>query len=196
MVSIHPGSKLMNYMYFGGISGHREGRRRREPYPFVYLPCKDGYMCFVTREGKHWKTFIEMVGDEELLHNPRYRDRRAMGAEYPEEVDARLIPWLKQRTSAELFEAFRKAGLPFVPQRTIDEVVNCPHLAARGYFQEVEHPIAGKLKYAGAPYKLSETPWKMANPAPTLGQHNEDILCGWLGYSKEELASMRSCEVI
>ncbi len=139
---------------------------------------------------------VELVGDQELSHNPRFRDRRAMGEEYPEEVESRLLPWLKERTKAELFELFRDSGLPFAPVRAIDEVVSCPNLSARGFFQEVDHPVAGQLKYAGAPFKLSKTPWTIANAAPLLGEHNEHILCGWLGCSKEELVSLRNTGVI
>ena len=166
------------------------------PYPFTYLPCKDGYVSICTLEDHHWETFLRIVGDPELISNPRYHDRRAKGEQYPEEVDAKLAPWLMQHKKAEIFKLCRQAGLPIAPIRTIDEVVNCEQLRERSYFEDLMHPICGKLKYPGAPFKLSKTPVKMRRPAPLLGEHNEDILGGWLGYSKADLLQLRQTGVI
>jgi len=66
----------------------------------------------------------------------------------------------------------------------------------REYFVEVDHPVAGKLKYPGAPGKLSETPWEIERPAPLLGQHNEEIYCQRLSYAREELAKLRMGGII
>ncbi|MBE0481716.1 MAG: CoA transferase, partial [Dehalococcoidia bacterium] len=59
-----------------------------------------------------------------------------------------------------------------------------------------DHPSAGALKYPGAPYKLSRTPWKLRQGAPLLGQHNEEIYCKRLGYSREELVRLRKAGAI
>ena len=52
------------------------------------------------------------------------------------------------------------------------------------------HPEAGTLTHAGAPYKLSETPWEIRLPAPTLGQHNAEVFGGRLAISDEEIESL------
>jgi crotonobetainyl-CoA:carnitine CoA-transferase CaiB-like acyl-CoA transferase len=70
------------------------------------------------------------------------------------------------------------------------DVVEDEHLKVRQYFVEMEHPLAGKLKYPGAPGKFSETPWEMHSPAPLLGEHNEEIYCHRLGYATEELTRL------
>jgi crotonobetainyl-CoA:carnitine CoA-transferase CaiB-like acyl-CoA transferase len=194
--ALHPGSKLMNFIYFGGISDRRQGRRREMAYPYVYLPCKDGYVSICMLEDHQWETFLKIVGDPELLNNPRYHDRRIMGEQYPEEVDAKLAPWLMKHTKEEIFAICRKAGIPVGPLRTIDEVVNCPQLREREYFVELDHPICGSLRYPGAPAKLSRTPLKLSRPAPLLGEHNEEVLCGWLGYSKTDLVRLRQTGVL
>jgi crotonobetainyl-CoA:carnitine CoA-transferase CaiB-like acyl-CoA transferase len=194
--ALHAGGKLMNFVYFGGISDHRQGRRRELPYPFVHLPCKNGYVSICTLEDHHWETFLKLVGDQDLINNPRYKDRRAMAEKYPEEVDAKLVPWLMQRTKGEIFSLCRKEGLPFAPVRNIEEVINCPQLRERRYFEELDHVMCGKLRYPGAPFKLSATPMKMMKSAPLLGEYNEEILCGGLGYSKKELLQLRQTGVI
>jgi len=60
----------------------------------------------------------------------------------------------------------------------------------------IGHPEAGSLTYPGAPYKLSETPWEIRSPAPTLGQHNGAVLGKRLGLSADELASLRQAGVV
>jgi len=77
----------------------------------------------------------------------------------------------------------------------MEDVFNDPHLAARGFFVEVDHPYTGPLKYPGANFKMSETEWK-AGRAPLLGEHNREVYCDRLGYSAEELVRMREQGVI
>jgi crotonobetainyl-CoA:carnitine CoA-transferase CaiB-like acyl-CoA transferase len=60
----------------------------------------------------------------------------------------------------------------------------------REYFQEVGRVEAGGYRYPGPPYRLSETPCRVVRPAPTLGQHNQEILGGQLGISEAELAGL------
>jgi len=80
--------------------------------------------------------------------------------------------------------------------RSVKDLVVDEQLAFRQYWQEIEHPVAGKFTYPGAPFKLSGTPWKVERPAPLLGQDNERILCGMLGYSRQELVKMRQGGII
>ena len=75
-------------------------------------------------------------------------------------------------------------------------VADDPHLAARGFFEEVTHPTAGRLSYPGAPYRHSATPWRMRRAAPTRGQHNREVYGDELGLSESELRALESEGVI
>jgi CoA:oxalate CoA-transferase len=81
------------------------------------------------------------------------------------------------------------------PIFTVDEVVDDPHYKGRGYWVEIEHPVAGRLRYPGQPFRMSEHPWRLRRPAPLLGQHNEEVY-GALGYSKEDLVKLREMGAI
>ena len=61
---------------------------------------------------------------------------------------------------------------------------------------DLEHPKAGRLKYPEGPCKFSKTNWQLERPAPLLGEHNEQILCQRLGYSKEELVDLEKAGVV
>jgi crotonobetainyl-CoA:carnitine CoA-transferase CaiB-like acyl-CoA transferase len=73
--------------------------------------------------------------------------------------------------------------------------VNSEHFKERGYFVEVDHPITGPKLYPGAPMKLSETPYQISR-APVLGEHNEEIYCQRLGYTKDDLVRMKGEGVV
>ena len=102
----------------------------------------------------------------------------------------------KDRTKEEIFHAAQEWRFPWTLVQTPEEIVKCPQLESRDFFIEIEHPKTGKVKYPGALCKMSETPWQAKSPAPLLGQHNEDVYCGKLGYSKEDLVRLREQGVI
>jgi crotonobetainyl-CoA:carnitine CoA-transferase CaiB-like acyl-CoA transferase len=98
-----------------------------------------------------------------------------MAREYPDEVDALLAPWLSEHTAAEILAICRERGIPFSVVRNAGDVAACPQLGSREFFVELRHPEAGSLRYPGAPWKLSRTPWRMERPAPLLGEHNQEV---------------------
>lgn len=160
------------------------------------IPCKDGYMALCAPQLKQWVKFLELMGNPEWAQNPRYRDRHAMEDDYPEEVDALLAPWFLERTKKELFELFEKNAVPFAPLYNMADEVHDAHLKERAFFATIDREETGDLEYAGAPFKFSQTPWTLVRPAPLLGEHNEEIYCGRLGYSKEDLVALRRADVI
>jgi crotonobetainyl-CoA:carnitine CoA-transferase CaiB-like acyl-CoA transferase len=84
--------------------------------------------------------------------------------------------WVSQWNTDDLYRAAQAKRIPFAPASTLANLLDSEHLKARGFFVEVAYPEAGKLTQAGAPYKLSKTPWAIRSPAPTLGQHNDEVL--------------------
>ncbi|MBA7687468.1 Succinyl-CoA:(R)-benzylsuccinate CoA-transferase subunit BbsF [subsurface metagenome] len=87
-------------------------------------------------------------------------------------------------------EFFEEASAWRVPVGIVNDTAKLfhdPQHRARGFFIPVEHPLLGKVEYAGHPFIMSETPWRVSR-APLLGEHNRDILIGRLGYSEKELA--------
>ena len=187
---------LPNFIY-RGVAGTRKGRRGGEAYfPNTIMPCKDGFVCLYPLQMPQYLRFLEMIGNPEWQEDPRYRDRRAMAEQYPKEAEALIAPWFMERTKEEIFSLCMKAKVPCAPVRTIQEVVENPHLNHRGFFVDVDHPGAGKLTHPGSPFRLSKTPGEIGGPAPLLGQHNADIYGGRLGLSREEMGRLRMAGII
>jgi crotonobetainyl-CoA:carnitine CoA-transferase CaiB-like acyl-CoA transferase len=78
---------------------------------------------------------------------------------------------------------------------TVRDLLKAPRLKARGFFQEIDHPIAGRLIYPGPPFRSEAMPWQAVR-APLLGEHNEEVYCGELELSREELVVLRASGII
>ena len=182
---------------FGQRRRLRHGRRvTGGPYPHTMLPCKDGDFRLIAMTKREWVRFLNAMGNPEWGEDPRFQDRIKMNELYADELDGLIEPWLMQHPKQELFETCYRHGVPFTPVKNVEDVVNDPHLKAREFFVEIDHPEAGVAKYPGRPYQLSATPWQIRRPAPLLGQHNEEVYCQRLDIPKEELAGLRRAGVI
>ena len=121
---------------------------------------------------------------------PRFIDRlnRHYGVEM---VEKEFIgEKVKGMTRDEAVELYVGLGLPCAPVYHVDETVADPHLAARGMFVEVEHPLAGTVKVPNFPIKFSETPGEIRTAAPVLGAHSRELLVGLLGVSEERFVEL------
>jgi crotonobetainyl-CoA:carnitine CoA-transferase CaiB-like acyl-CoA transferase len=170
------GYHLPTYIY-RGVAGFRAGNRMRLGlFPNCVLPCKDGYVCIDAPQMEQYQRFLDLLGEQQWMDEPRYRDRRAMSDQYPAEAESLIAPWFMERTKEEILRACLENRVPCVPVKTFDEVLRDEQLNSRDYFQVVEHPAAGSYRYPGPPYRLSATPCRVVRPAPTLGQHNRQVL--------------------
>lgn len=194
--TLHTGWGVQDFVSEGRVRQRTGHRAYRRPWPNCVLPCKDGYISLDTVQEKQFRRLVEMIGNPAWAQDERFKDREKVTEEYADEADALFGEWLNAHTKEEIFALARQHRVPLAPVKTVEELVNDAHLKERQYFVDVDHPRTGVLTYPGAPYKLSLTPWSIRRPAPMLGQHNEDIICGKLGYSKEDLADLRRAGVI
>jgi crotonobetainyl-CoA:carnitine CoA-transferase CaiB-like acyl-CoA transferase len=99
--------------------------------------------------------------------------------------------WLLEHTRAELFQMLQvDEHLPSMPVMTVADVVDHPHVAARGTMMDIEHPVIGTFKAPMAATRFSEPVWNIVSAAPLLGEHNAVVLGGLLGYSKEQVDAL------
>jgi crotonobetainyl-CoA:carnitine CoA-transferase CaiB-like acyl-CoA transferase len=142
----------------------------RKPYR-----TRDGYVSLVPYTDAQWRRFFELTDSPDLAADPKFAllaDRaRNIG-----ELYSRIEPILATRLTAEWIDLFQKADLPFSPVNSVDDLLADPHLAAVGFWHEMEHPTEGRLKLAGIPVHFSETPGNIRRPAPNYGEHTEEIL--------------------
>jgi CoA:oxalate CoA-transferase len=159
------------------------------------IPCKDGYVELDLYEEHEWQALVTLMGSPEWTKDERFKDRLSR-AKHGIELNQLIEEWMKHHTKEEIHHKGQALGCPVAPYSTTKEVVNSGQMKARGFFVDIDHPEAGKFRYPSAPYKFSKTPWRADHPAPLLGQHNEEVYCQRLGYSKQELIQLRNAGII
>ncbi|HXR36227.1 MAG TPA: CoA transferase, partial [Candidatus Binataceae bacterium] len=182
---------LLAYQYCGERAVRTPSVHGIDAPPFINY-CADGFFE-ITVGINWWEDFMRAIG-QDWIKDPAMRPPvRTVGAR--EKFDSYWIPWCMARTKREIVDIFQAAGIPCAPLNTTADLVGDPQLAARGFFIDIDHPVAGKFKYPGAPFKMPESPFAIRRPAPLLGQHNAEIL-GELGYDSNDLAALSAAGVI
>ncbi len=163
-------------------------------WPGKVYPCRDGYIGIAgVGPAGNLQALHSVMGIPELL-DPKY-DTATKRAKYVTELDALIQPWLMQHDKVEIFNAIQKARVQAGVCTSAEDLLKDEGYAARGFWAEVDHPDVGKLMYPGALALMSETEWQTSR-APRLGEHNEEIYLGTLGYSPQELTQLKQGGVI
>ncbi len=155
--------------------------------PWQHYECADGEVAVISGPIRHWRK-AKKIFDEPRLFQDKYDHclvRRFLRDEY-EEI---LRPCVKKFRKKELFHAGQEQGLAFAYLATLEEAVELPQHRARGFFQEVDHPVVGRHAYCGAPFRMSATPWRQER-APLLAEHNAEVYGRLLGFSDGEIQAM------
>ncbi|MBI2935323.1 MAG: CoA transferase [Chloroflexi bacterium] len=154
----------------------------------------DGHINIAASGQVMYRRLCEAIGATHLIDDPRFRtmaDRSRNRKAMNEELNTVLV----QKTSTEWIEVLNRAGVPAGPIYNVKQVFEDPQVQHLGLAQPVRHPEHGGIRVQGLPLVLSRTPGAVRMPAPTHGQHTEEIL-GGLGYSREEIAKLRNDGVV
>ncbi|MBI2847118.1 MAG: CoA transferase [Chloroflexi bacterium] len=182
------------YAYQGTIRPRADNRDARfGPLVGIY-ECKDGYISTSILREHQFVSFCEFIGMPELPDDPRFNDWFKVPA-HGGDLEKIMTPWFKSQPKEEVFHGAQTRRIPIGPVLGVDELLNNEQFAARKFFIELEHPEAGRVKYPSAAFRMSETPAELRR-APLLGEHNEEIYCGRLGYSKKELVKLKEMGII
>lgn len=164
--------------------------------PYGQFPCKDGFVFFGGYTDKFWQLTCEIFGDSEAACDPRIDTmEKRFDPHVSEAIVKPLIErWFSQYTKAEL-EAMVADKVPLSGIKSIDEVVEDPHINARGMI--VELPVAGTpTRVMGLPIKLSDLPQAAHRAAPKVGEHNHEVLSQLLDLSESEIAAFAQAGAI
>ena len=187
--------EIINMIYLcTGRVPTRIGNRYEAIAPYDSFESKDGYVIIACGNDKLYNKLKETTKIPEL-EDERFADNLKRVANVTA-LKPIIEAWTRERTTDEICDIFLDAGIPAGPINTIDKVVKDPHIAgARQMFVECEHPVAGKVTLTNTQLKFTNKPAGVRFPAPTLGQHNNEVLKA-LGRSEEEIASYKANGVI
>ena len=182
-----------NYTYTGAI-------RRRQPNHSGDLQrlraTADGFLLPNPGlgGGLNWDSFVEFL-DLPELDDDRFRTPSARLAN-AEELGRILDEHFIRQNKYDMFYGSHQRRFIFGVIQSPEEVLKDPQFAHRGFFQDVDHPVMGNIKFPGAPFNMETTPWQADRPAPSVGQHNGAVLGEYLGITADQRAQMRSEGII
>lgn len=157
----------------------------RRPYQ-----TRDGYLCVLIYNDKHWRNFFAAIGDPERFTRDQRFTTHSMRAAHIDAVYAEVAALMRERTTAEWQTLFDEADIPNMPMNSPADLLEDQHLRQTGFIREVTHPTEGAIRTTGNPTSWSRTPPDPeVSPAPLLGQHSAEILTE-AGYSEQQIQQL------
>jgi crotonobetainyl-CoA:carnitine CoA-transferase CaiB-like acyl-CoA transferase len=176
----------------------REGNRSPLAAPQGLYPCADGpgatdgWLALSVASDAQWRALRKALGEPDWATDPALETLAGRRSAH-DAIDAHLRQWTRKRARAELVAELRALDIPASevadPCRLLQRN---PQLRARRYFEAPEHPVVGAMPLPSLPFRYASVDRWLRTPAPTLGQHNEEVLCGILGLSPAELRELEA----
>jgi crotonobetainyl-CoA:carnitine CoA-transferase CaiB-like acyl-CoA transferase len=160
------------------------------PHNLYRCADEDRWVAIACTDETQWRALCGALGDPAMAADPRWRDAAARKA-HEDELDARIGAWCAGRERWEVTRALQAVGVPAFPSLSNEELLDDPHLNARGLFTEWPHAEVGVRKLVGAPWHLARRANGLAHAAPLLGEHTDSVLERVLGLSAAERARLR-----
>jgi CoA:oxalate CoA-transferase len=156
---------------------------------------QDGSVQISTATNSIWKRFMRAIGREEMISDPRFQND--MDRFYRADlIDSMIKDWFEKRTTEEIVQTLQKARVPCGVVKTVDQLIDDPQVKAREMVKFLDYPQLGEIPVPGIPVKLSLTPGAINKPSPGLGEHNQEIYSGLLGFSPEKILELKGKGVI
>jgi crotonobetainyl-CoA:carnitine CoA-transferase CaiB-like acyl-CoA transferase len=171
----------------------RAGNRHPSFVPHGVFPSAgtDKWVSIAITDDSMWSALARLIG----LDDPALAT--AAGRRTQEDrIEAAIQAWTATRSPDEAMVSLQKAGVAAGAVRHPMELLDDPHLEARGFWQWIERAYVGRHPQPSPPYREDGSPIAVRTPAATLGQYNEEVLGGLLGLSKAELERLAGDSVI
>ena len=179
-----------------GVSPQPLGNRHPTIAPFQAFKASDDYFVVAVGNDSLWEKFCMAINHPELSNDHRFRYNNLRAANV-DTLDKVLSAIFEARTASEWVTIIDNAGVPCSLINTIDKILDHPQLSARNMLVELNDPVAGTIKIAGNPIKISTlTECPTRKPAPEIGEHNMEVYSHYLGLSEAEVAALEKEGVI
>ena len=187
-------SAVARYTITGNIPGPLGGAHPSIT-PFEAFRTKDSWVIVAAGNDSLWAKLCRILGREDLIHDRRFENNHQR-TENQRELSEILTAELIKKTTAEWIEIFKKLDIPYSRINNIKEICEDEVIRHRNMLVTIDQPDVGPVRIAGSPIRLSETPGRVENPAPLLGEHSEEVLRTILGYDRTRIEALKAEGVI
>jgi crotonobetainyl-CoA:carnitine CoA-transferase CaiB-like acyl-CoA transferase len=178
------------FLSYTGVEIKRAGDRYPAWAAYRTFKAADGDVTAAAATDAQIEKLMEMAG----VDDPRFKTRKDREARV-DEFGVEISKWTAAHSRDEIFKLCQESRIPMGKVNRIDEVAAMEQVKARGFFEEIDHPVAGRHRFPGGPAKFGGQ-WPKARRAPLLGEHTAEILTGELKYSAADLATLAEMGVI
>ena len=209
------GEAIVEYS-LGGRTPPRLGSRHPRWAPQGVYPCRplnpdaaplhydlttrltDRWLALSVTNDDEWAGLCRAIaarGGPALAGDPRFATAARRQANH-DALDDLIAGWTREQDVVEAFHLLQAAGVPAAPVNTAVDHLRDPHLLARGFFEDVDHPRFGWRSFSRPTWLLSETPQHLRTAAPLVGEHNNRVLREVLGLEDDAIAGLRASGVL
>lgn len=173
-----------------GNSFDRYGNSHPDHAPYGVYPCsgEDNWILIQVFDEPEWERLKQMTD----LNYDNLSDR----LQRRDQLNRDLTKWTSKKDKKELMNELQRGGICASVLNNSSELLKDPQLLDRNYVQWLERDFVGNIPHPSPPYRPSKDPIPISKPAPTLGQHNKEILGELLGVSNATLAELTSEGII
>jgi crotonobetainyl-CoA:carnitine CoA-transferase CaiB-like acyl-CoA transferase len=176
----------------------RDGNRGPVGAPQNLYRCRgdDRWLALSVASDAQWDALVGLLGYPDWGRDPSLATAAGRRAHH-DRIDAALGDWCRSRDAAQLADTMLARGIPAAPVLSAARLGDNPQVCARGFFETVVHPVVGTHSFPTLPLRFGNASWRWSTrPAPTLGEHNAEILHELLGLSNEEIEQLRADRII
>lgn len=170
-----------------GVDRPRNGNRVSSSAPHDAYPAlgDDQWVVIAPQDDLQFQTLCRVMGRESVAKDPRYATLTGR-LENADTLDVEISTWTRSLDKHTVAQLLQENGVAAAPVATVLDVAESEYLAARGFFTELDHPVAGTHQYPGLPIHLSLTPGKQLTAAPSFGEDNLYVVENLLGLDSTE----------
>lgn len=184
----------MNYLV-GGEPPGRMGTAHPNLVPYQAFRTADGSLMLAVGNDTQFAACVTCIGLPELAADARFRrnsNRVAHRVDLVDQMQAALL----QQTTSHWLSMFASNGVPAGPINTIRDVFSEPYARERELVRQLVNSAGQDVPSVANPVDFSATEVSYRRAPPLLGEHTEEVLREWLGYSDEAIAELREKSAI
>lgn len=187
---------MIEFSAYGNVL-QRSGNRVRVAAPQGLYPClgDDQWLAVSVTDDDQWVALRTALGAPDWACSPGLSTHEGRLAAH-DAIDEHLSAWSSTQDAATVASVLIAHGVPAAHARDARLSGDNPQLIARGFHERVEHAVVGPLPTPTVPFRYASVEHWLRSAAPTLGQHNREILGGLLGLDDDRLAALEADGII